>query len=90
MERGMLMILKELRKRAAFESCGFGDIEIGAAFKMHFPFEMPATTDELTAGVKECTRMYRQSWILPLIDDLIALDNGEISVIEIQRKHCLE
>ena len=92
MDNAMLRILKELRSKCAFENAGFSNLEIGengSKFKMHFPFEMPATTTELTDGIKEATRIYRESWMLPIIDDLILHEQGEKTLHQIAKDHCL-
>jgi hypothetical protein len=81
----MITVLTELRSKAAFTNCGFSDFEIPGKFAVHFPFEMPCSTEALTDAIKEATRIYRESWILPLIDALIAHTKGEISLEEIRR-----
>lgn len=79
-----LEVLTELRRRCTFASAGFSAIKIGDKFSMEFPFNLPVSTDELTRAVKEATSMYREIWIIPLIDAMIAEENGETTFREIK------
>jgi hypothetical protein len=82
----MLEILTELRRRAAFTNAGFSDFEIPGKFAVHFPFELPCSTEELTAAIKESARIYRETWVLSLIDALIEHAKGNVTVNDIRRE----
>ena len=79
-----LEVLMELRRRCAFASAGFSHIKIGDKFSMEFPFNLPVSTDELTKAVKDATAMYRETWIIPLIDAMIAEEHGETTFRQIR------
>lgn len=84
-QQKLVGVLKTLRKNASLENAGFSDFECGN-FKFHFPFEMKGvTTDQLTNSIKESTRIHRETWILPIIDDLIAWGEGKKDMDEIVR-----
>ena len=62
MTQAELIALKEVRRYAAFENANFGDCtRPGQTID-------GKTVDEF---IKDRTRIYRQSWILPVLDDMI-------------------
>lgn len=64
MNKTELAKLKEVRQLLEMETCSF-----------HAPDERgfnPAQNDAFTAQVREQTRIWRESWILPVLDELIA------------------
>lgn len=62
MTKAELKALKKLRKRANFETAGFGNCAEA----------LPIQVRDVTEFIKERTRVYRDSWVLPIIDALIA------------------
>lgn len=78
----LIEVLGKLRKRCAFENASFSDIKVGD-FEMHFPQQ--GSSQEITKGVVESTRIYRETWILPVIDDLIAWAEGGKPLKEVAR-----
>jgi len=78
-------ILREIRSKANYESAGFSSFKVPGKFYMDFPFAMPFTTDELTAAIKESTRLHRDSWINPLIDALLEWTAGKKDIRQIER-----
>jgi hypothetical protein len=69
----VIMKLKALRETAAFERASFGDSKV--VWSPGYGRDPVETT--LDALCKEETRLYRQSWVLPAIDQLIAWAEGE-------------
>lgn len=84
-QKQLVKLLREVRSRANFETAGFSDIKIGNRFEMHFPQD--GSTHEITEAIKETTRLYRESWINPILDDLILWAEGKKSLSEIARYH---
>lgn len=83
--RSLLRILNELRRTANFTNAGFSDIKIGERFESSFPFNTNGvSTDQITEAIKESTEIYRDSWVNPLIDDLILWANGEKELHQIE------
>jgi len=60
--------LRKLRELANFERAHFERIGVGVDEKL------PVLESEVTAFIKERTRLYRQTWVLPLIDALLRGD----------------
>lgn len=54
-------IVRVLRSRVLYESATF-DTTVGGP--------LPRTEAEVTAFIRERTRLYVQSWVLPLLDEL--------------------
>lgn len=86
--RTLARILREIRRKANYEKAGFSSFKIPGKVEMEFPFNMPFTTDELTDAIRETTRLYRDSWINPLIDGLLAWAEGKADIQQIE-KHLL-
>lgn len=91
----LIASLKLIKSRANFAGAVFTDIVIhgnppNLGFEMHFPFDQQCTSDQLTDAIKQSTSMYREAWVDPLIDDLIAYLSGSAvhdSIKEIYNQH---
>ena len=59
--------LRELRRYATLENALFD--HVGPSDP---DAPLPTKESEVTAFIRERTRIYRQSWILPIIDELLA------------------
>ncbi len=58
-----IALLRELRRMASLESASFERIGPDAA--------LPTTEAQVTAFIRERTRLHRETWILPIIDQLL-------------------
>lgn len=76
-------ILREIRRKANYENAGFSDFEIPGKVSIHFPADNSIA--QITSAIKESTRIYRDSWINPLIDDLIAWTEGKKDIRQIEK-----
>jgi len=45
------------------------------------------TPDEWTALVNETTRLYRETWLIPVIEDAKRYLDGEVSAARLERDH---
>jgi len=62
--KGQRKALKELKRHVTMQTCNF-DMH-------HFDAEkLPQDVNQVDAFIKERTRVWRQSWIYPLIDALL-------------------
>lgn len=59
--------LRELRRYATFESAAFDHVRPDE----EEPMKLPTKESEVTDFIKNRTLLYRQSWILPIIDELL-------------------
>jgi hypothetical protein len=70
--------LHELRRNASLENASFGfkteTLKLKYRASGMFTDQLEWTVDEF---IKERTRLHRQSWILPLIDELIEWTEGD-------------
>lgn len=82
-QKQLVRVLREIRAKANFETAGFSDIKIGNRFEMHFPQD--GSTHEITEAVKETTRLYRETWINPILDDLILWAEGKKLMADVVR-----
>lgn len=74
-QKTLVQLLRRVRSLANYENAGFSDIKIGERFELHFPQD--GSVKEITEAVKETTRLYRETWINPILDDLILWAEGE-------------
>ena len=70
MARNDVEKLRELRRLAAFEKCSFG-MPSETVIASHDTYGDPEKINK-DAFIKEATRLYRESWLLPIIDELLA------------------
>lgn len=69
--RGRKTILLDLRRRAAFETADFGHINENANIT-----DRNGKPLDVDAFIKERTRLYIDTWVLPLIDELIVKEKA--------------
>ena len=61
--------LRELRRYATFESASFDHMNYGDNESAEM--KLPTKESEVTDFIRNRTLLYRQSWILPIIDELL-------------------
>lgn len=71
----VIRALKTLRDHAAFKNASFGFNDETLTLSGR-PGPTPQTEWTVDAFIKERTRIYRQSWLLPQIDELIKWAEG--------------
>ena len=74
--RKIRALIAEARRHATMENAGFKDI--CASGVPMFNGE-PLTEKHVTEFIKERTRLHRESWILPDLDEVLAEIDAEIS-----------
>lgn len=76
-ERDFIAGLKIARRRAAFENCHFGNdkVRVVRSWKPESEYR-EETTDEF---VKNRSRIYRETWLVPVLDALIEFAEGKLS-----------
>ena len=74
----MAMALRKVRAAANFENANFSRIWDDSEQPR------PASESEVTEFIRRRTEMYRQTWVNPLMDLLIAYAEGKISAREIE------
>lgn len=77
LSRHNMLELIELRRKAAFETANFDTFEYRRVLLVnadHPEFDKLLTVDQF---VKETTRVYRETWVLPIIDRFLAWGRGE-------------
>lgn len=67
------MMLMELRKLLTLETANFS--RIGPRDED----ALPRTEAEVNAFIRERTRLWRESWVFPIIDEMLARGRGEDS-----------
>lgn len=45
------------------------------------------SSEEWTALVTESTRLYRETWLLPVLDDVRKYFDGEVSAVRLEHDH---
>jgi hypothetical protein len=73
--RGRRTILLELRRHLTMERAEFGYIHSLMAHLSDRP--LPKTEDDVTGFIRRRTALWRDSWVFPLIDELLAKEKGK-------------
>lgn len=68
--RGNLTILKDVRKHLSMETCGF-DRMCGRTSAPTFEDGRAVTESNVTEFIRERTRLWLHSWVLPGLDEVI-------------------
>lgn len=71
MRRGNLSILREVRKHLRMETCSFGNLW-GRNEPPKFEDGRAVTEANVTEFINERTKLWRESWVLPGLDEVIA------------------
>jgi len=72
--RDVLRILRYIKKKANFENASFADLTVKGLCDVRFPSRIKS--DDLTDGIKEATRIYRETWVNGPLDELILWAEG--------------
>jgi len=67
MTKKQLRDLKDLRRHLALDSCQFSAPNVWP-----HPGNWPERNKDFTVAVREATRLWRETWILPVLDELIS------------------
>ena len=69
-----LLALKEVRQSLTMEDCAFDTLSTGP-----HDAPLPKSETEVTDFIRERTRIWRQSWIFPILDQIIAEGEGKMA-----------
>lgn len=85
-------ILRAIRRRANYEDANFHEFVVHGSVGVRNPHAdladirtLVMTPGAITGSIKETTFEYRESWINPLIDGLIAWTEGKADIRQIEK-----